>query len=73
VEVLNPWKLKHATDLIRCGQCLAFHMYECFHIKKLACTYGKLEMLNLLGLSLCNFIDLVYTSVHHGGCYSHLL
>jgi len=72
VEVLNPWKPKHAIDLIMCGQCLAFHIYECFHIKRLACTYRKLEMLNLLGLSLCNFIDLVYTSVHHGGCYSHL-
>jgi hypothetical protein len=73
VEVLNPWKPKDATNLIMCGQCLAFHIYECFHIKRLACAYGKLKMLNLLGLSLCNFINLVYTSFHHVGCYSHLL
>jgi hypothetical protein len=55
------------------GQCPTFHISECFHIKRLACTYGKWEMLNLLGLSLRNFNDFVCRVVTMVGCYSHVL
>lgn len=70
VEVLNPWKQKHALDMIMGGQCPSFHIDECFHIKRLALYIWEIGMLNLLRLSLFNFINLVYKIM---GCYSHVL